>query len=105
MLPQAITIDDRAYRRVHGAPLRWVSQIDLWAPDRAFVDRQVRGPYRLWRHRHEFAPIGQDTIVRDRVHYALPASRIGELARALFVRRDLGQMFDFRRQAVSRLLG
>jgi ligand-binding SRPBCC domain-containing protein len=91
--------------RVHGMPLRWVSQIELWQPGRAFVDRQVRGPYRLRRHRHEFATIGQDTIVRDRVHYALPAGRIGELAHALFVRRDLEQIFDFRRQAVSRSLG
>ena len=91
--------------RVHGIPLRWVSQIELWEPGRAFVDRQVRGPYQLWRHRHEFAPIGQYTIVRDQVHYALPAGPIGELAHALFVRRDLEQIFDFRRQAVARLLG
>ena len=91
--------------RVHVIPLRWVAQIELWEPGRAFVDRQVRGPYRLWHRRHEFAPIGRDTIVRDRVHYALPASRIGELAHALFVRRDLEQIFDFRRQAVARLLG
>ena len=91
--------------RVHGVPLRWVSQIELWEPGRAFVDRQVRGPYRLSRHRHEFSPIDQDTIVRDQVHYALPAGRIGELAHALFVRRDLEQIFDFRRQAVARLLG
>jgi ligand-binding SRPBCC domain-containing protein len=91
--------------RVHGVPLRWVSEIELWEPGRAFVDRQVRGPYRLWRHRHDFAPIGEETIVRDRVRYALPLGRVGELAHAVFVRRDLERIFEFRRQAVSQLLG
>ena len=91
--------------RVHGVPLRWVSEIELWEPGRAFVDRQVRGPYRLWRHRHDFAPIGEATIVRDRVRYALPVGRFGELAHAMFVRRDLERIFEFRRQAVSQLLG
>jgi ligand-binding SRPBCC domain-containing protein len=91
--------------RVHGVPLRWVSEIELWEPGRAFVDRQVRGPYRLWRHQHDFAPIGAQTIVRDRVRYALPLSRLGELAHAVFVRRDLERIFEFRRQAVSQLLG
>jgi ligand-binding SRPBCC domain-containing protein len=91
--------------RVHGVPLRWVSEIELWEPGRAFVDRQVCGPYRLWRHQHDFAPIGEQTIVRDRVRHALPLSRFGELAHVVFVRRDLERIFEFRRQAVSRLLG
>jgi ligand-binding SRPBCC domain-containing protein len=91
--------------RVHRVPLRWVSEIELWEPGRTFVDRQVRGPYRLWRHQHDFAPIGEQTIVRDRVRYALPLGRFGELAHAVFVRRDLERIFEFRRQAVSQLLG
>ncbi len=78
---------------------------ELWEPGRAFVDPQVCGPYRLWRHQHDFAPIGAQTIVRDRVRYALPLSRFGELAHVVFVRRDLERIFEFRRQAVSQLLG
>ena len=91
--------------RVDGVPLPWVSEIELWEPCRAFVDRQVCGPYRLSRHQHDFAPIGAQTIVRDRVRYALSLSRFGELAHAVFVRRDLERIFEFRRQAVSQLLG
>ncbi|MGA2926550.1 MAG: SRPBCC family protein [Solirubrobacteraceae bacterium] len=74
--------------RVHRVPLRWVAEIELWEPGRAFVDRQVHGPYRLWRHQHDFAPIGEQTIVRDRVRYALPLGRVGDLAHQGFVRRD-----------------
>ena len=31
--------------------MRWVSVIQEFERERAFVDRQVRGPYRLWHHR------------------------------------------------------
>ena len=91
--------------RLHALPLRWVSRIDEWSEGRGFVDRQVKGPYRLWHHRHEFVPDGEHTVVRDVVRYALPFGPAGELAHAAVVRRDLERIFDFRRTAVEGLLG
>lgn len=90
--------------RVHGVPVRWTSLIEVWEPGNAFVDRQLRGPYRLWHHRHEFAAVGRETIVRDQVRYAMPLGRAGELAHVLLIRRDLERIFDFRRRTVDRLL-
>lgn len=86
--------------RVHGIPLRWRSQIEEWDPGRSFIDRQIRGPYGLWHHRHTFAADGQSTIVRDRVDYGLPLGPLGEAARRLFVGRDLERIFDYRGRAV-----
>lgn len=95
-----------SYRlRVRGASLRWVSQIEAWEHQRTFVDRQLHGPYRLWHHRHDFEPRDGGTVVRDHVHYAIPLWPLGELAHGLMIRRDLESIFDFRQQAVSRLLG
>ena len=91
--------------RLHGAPMRWRSRIERWEPGRTFVDRQVRGPYRLWHHRHEFEASERGTLVRDIVHYALPFGPLGQLAHTLLVARDLGRIFDFRREAVVRVLG
>ena len=90
--------------RLHGIPLDWTSRIEEWTPGHSFVDRQLRGPYRLWRHRHTFSADGEGTIVGDEVEYALPLGPLGDLAHSLFVRRDLGRIFAYRRQAVSRLL-
>jgi ligand-binding SRPBCC domain-containing protein len=90
---------------LHRLPLRWVSRIALWDPGRSFVDVQVRGPYRIWRHRHEFEPRGHGTAVHDHVEYALPLGLLGDLAHKAFVKRDLARIFDFRRDAVARLLG
>jgi ligand-binding SRPBCC domain-containing protein len=87
--------------RLHGIPVRWLTRIEEWERERAFVDRQLRGPYRLWHHRHEFEARGEDaTVVRDRVDYALPFGVLGELARRLFVGRDLERIFAFRQEAV-----
>jgi ligand-binding SRPBCC domain-containing protein len=91
--------------RLRGAPLRWASLIEEWIPGRRFVDRQLRGPYRLWHHTHEFAPHPDGTLIRDCVRYALPLGPIGAVAHAVLVRRDLARVFDYRRDAVVRLLG
>ena len=90
--------------RLRGVPLRWLSRIEDWEYERGFADRQLRGPYRLWHHRHEFVPCGGGTVVRDHVRYALPLGRLGALAHAAIVRRDLERIFDHRRVAVRRLL-
>jgi ligand-binding SRPBCC domain-containing protein len=89
--------------RVHRVPLRWVSRIEEWEPGRRFVDRQVRGPYRLWCHTHEFAADPRGTLIRDSVRYELPCGPLGALAHAAIVRRDLERVFDYRRQRVEHL--
>ncbi|MGI8714780.1 MAG: SRPBCC family protein [Solirubrobacteraceae bacterium] len=90
--------------RFRGIPLGWTSQIEVWEPGMQFVDRQLRGPYSLWHHRHRFRASGAGTWVSDEVHYAIPLGILGELTHPLFVRRDLERIFDFRREAVERIL-
>src|SRR5690349_5256156 len=59
--------------RLAGAPLRWLTEITRFEPERCFVDTQLRGPYKRWVHLHEFRslPDGR-TEVRDVVEYQLP---------------------------------
>lgn len=88
-----------------GIPFRWRTRIESWAPGRRFVDVQERGPYRLWRHAHDFVPVEGGTLVRDAVTYALPLGPLGRLAHALVVRRQLDAIFEHRRHRISELLG
>lgn len=88
--------------RLHGIPLTWRTRIEVWEPPHRFVDVQLRGPYALWEHTHTFAPTGEDAVViSDRVRYALPLGRLGELARRVLVRRDLDRIFDHRMRAIA----
>jgi ligand-binding SRPBCC domain-containing protein len=87
--------------RLHGVPIRWLTRIEVWEPPVRFVDVQVRGPYRLWHHTHSFERQGDGTRIRDTVRYSLPYGPLGELARRVFVARDLARIFDFRQEAVA----
>lgn len=92
--------------RLHRVPVRWRTRIEVWEPPHRFVDAQIKGPYSLWEHTHTFEEDGPEaTIIRDRVRYAIPFGPLGELAERLLVRRDLKQIFDYRRDAVARELG
>lgn len=88
-----------------GIPFKWRTRIELFQPPHRFVDVQVRGPYRLWRHTHEFAEQDGGTEMIDRVEYQLPLGPLGWLAERLFVRRQLKHIFDYRFRVIEHLLG
>ena len=89
--------------KLHGLPISWLTRIEVWEPGVRFVDQQLRGPYALWHHTHEFEPTADgNTRMRDTVRYAIPYGPLGELAHLLFVKRDLDRIFDFRTEEVAR---
>jgi ligand-binding SRPBCC domain-containing protein len=98
---QGTLIDYRL--RLFGVPFSWRACITAWEPPVGFVDEQVRGPYRLWKHAHRFYEDGEGTIVEDVVHYRLPFTPIGDFFHPL-VRIQLERIFRFRQSAVRRLL-
>lgn len=91
--------------KLHGLPLRWTSQIVEWEPPHQFIDLQLQGPYRLWRHTHRFIAEGGNTWIHDEVLYSLPLGSLGRMAHSLFVRRDVERIFAFRASAVRALFG
>lgn len=88
-----------------GAPLRWRTLISCFEPERRFIDEQESGPYASWRHVHEFEAEGNGTRMRDEVSYRLPFGPLGTLAHALWVKRQLRTIFDYRATVIARLLG
>ena len=97
-IPMAVgtTIDYRLSWR--GIPLRWTSEIAAWDPPHRFVDRQIRGPYRLWHHEHRFEERDGGTVVIDEVEYAVWG---GAIANRLAVARDVARIFAYRRERLE----
>ena len=92
-----------SYRiRLHGMPMRWTSEITEWDPPRAFTDTQVRGPYRLWAHRHVFEEDSGGTLVTDQVRYEVVG---GSLVNRLFVARNVRKIFAYRKARLLELYG
>jgi len=89
--------------RLFGVPFNWRTRIVQWQPNERFVDEQVSGPYRSWRHLHTFAECADGTRMTDRVEYRLPLQPAAALATPL-VRRQLDRIFRYRASAVRRFL-
>jgi ligand-binding SRPBCC domain-containing protein len=87
--------------RLGGLSVRWRSLVTAYEPPHRFVDEQLCGPYSFWHHTHAFAAAEGGTLVTDRVVYALPLGPLGELAHALFVRRQVAAIFAHRRRAIA----
>ena len=86
--------------RLRGLPIGWETEITAWDPPRRFVDEQLRGPYRVWIHEHEFAERDGGTEVRDRVRYAVPG---GFIVDRVVVRRDVRRIFEHRARRLEEL--
>ena len=86
-----------------GIPVTWISEITHVNPPHYFVDEQRFGPYRFWHHQHLFRPLRGGIEMIDQVSYSLKYGPVGTLVHAVFVRKRLEGIFDFRRQALERL--
>ena len=89
---------------LHRVPCRWHTRIDAWEPGRRFVDRQISGPFGVWEHTHTFEAVRGGTLIRDHVVYRMPLGPLGEIGRRVLIGRDLERIFDYRREAIERLL-
>lgn len=100
LMRKGVLIDYRL--KIHGFPVRWQSEITAWDAPHRFVDEQRRGPYRVWIHEHRFEERGGGTQMIDNVRYAVPG---GALINALFVRRDVQAIWDYRNAKMLELFG
>jgi ligand-binding SRPBCC domain-containing protein len=87
--------------KLRGIPITWESEITTWEPPHRFVDEQLRGPYRLWEHRHDFRERDGGTDVSDHVDYAVWG---GSLVNSLLVAPDVKRIFEYRRSKLDELL-
>jgi ligand-binding SRPBCC domain-containing protein len=77
--------------------VNWRARIVEFEPPRLFVDEMLEGPFKSWRHRHEFHADGPDqTRVVDTIDYELPLGLLGAWADAWFVSGRIDRMFEYR---------
>jgi ligand-binding SRPBCC domain-containing protein len=87
----------------HGMPMGWTTLIEEWSPPARFVDVQLKGPYRLWRHTHSFEACDGGTMIKDTVEYAVPFGVLGNLFAGWMVRRDVERIFDYRTAQIAEI--
>jgi ligand-binding SRPBCC domain-containing protein len=94
--------------------VKWVARIVENVPPHAtitgtearFVDEQIEGPFKSWRHTHEFEAIDdRSTRIIDHIDYRVGNGPLGPIANLLVVRPALKKMFAYRRKVLERMMG
>ena len=84
-----------------GLPLHMTSRItEMESPDH-FVDEQVKGPFKLFRHVHEFREDSAGTTMVDRIGFAAPFGPIGRLVEKLMLARYLQRLIETRNRHIT----
>ena len=88
-----------------GIKMMWVTEITHVKEHEFFVDEQRVGPYSLWHHQHHIQQIDGGVLMTDIVNYQPPLGPIGAVANALFLKRQLNEIFEFRFSAMEGIFG
>ena len=87
--------------RLFGIPIHWRTLISDYEPPFRFVDQQIKGPYTFWHHTHTFRLVEGGVEIIDQVKYSLPLGWLGTLAHAIWVRKDLEKIFEYRKTVIQ----
>jgi ligand-binding SRPBCC domain-containing protein len=90
-------------RPLFGIPLKWKTKITAVDELKSFTDTQLKGPYKLWEHTHEFEKTPGGILMKDIVRYALPFGILGDIMHALMVRNKIREIFSYRREVLDKL--
>lgn len=101
--PRSLSVGTIVRIRMHLGPISmvWVAEHVEYEKNRLFADRQVRGPFKSWLHRHRFEPAAGGTRLVDDIEYELPLGALGALVAARSVEKRLDRVFAFRHAATK----
>ena len=88
---------------VAGVKMHWVTEITHVQHGEYFVDEQRFGPYKFWHHKHFLKAVLGGVLMTDSLHYQLPFGIFGRIAHALFVKKQLKEIFDFRFKKIDEI--
>jgi len=91
--------------KISGIPIKWRTRIEAYDPPTMFIDVQLNGPYKTWRHTHTFRDVPGGTEIGDHVEYELPFGPLGTIAHVLMVKRQLKTIFDYRTKVMTEMFG
>ncbi len=87
--------------KIHGVPVSWKTLISEWDVPNKFIDQQLKGPYSVWHHTHEFHSFFGGTLMIDRVKFKLPMGTLGNMVAGTFVQSDVENIFKYRRSVIA----
>jgi ligand-binding SRPBCC domain-containing protein len=90
---------------VRGIRSLWLTEIAHVRDAEYFVDEQRLGPYRFWYHEHKFMPLPEGVKMIDNITYAAPFGMLGDFVNAMWIRRKLNGIFEYRFHKIIEIFG
>ena len=90
-----------------GVRTGWLTRIEEVHPPEEtggrpwFRDTQLRGPFALWDHRHEFEPVPGGCRVVDTLRYKVPFGQLGHAVAGRWVRSQMEALFAYRKEQME----
>ena len=88
-----------------GIKTNWVTEITHVEENKFFIDEQRFGPYSMWHHEHRFEETEGGVLMTDKVSYKIPFGFLGHIAQALFVKKQLKGIFEYRVKVLDEKFG
>ena len=88
--------------KILGKTIHWRTMITEYVPNIRFVDQQIKGPYLVWHHTHEFKTINNKVQMIDTVKYVIPMGIIGRIINCIYVKNDLNNIFKYRKKIIEK---
>lgn len=91
--------------KLSGLAFNWQTEISDWNPPHSFIDKQLKGPYKIWIHEHRFVDKGTFTEMYDTVEYLSPGWILEPWINKFFIERKVNEIFDYRESKLKALFG
>lgn len=91
--------------RKFGLPIKWLARISQVTPPYGFTDQAEKSPFAFWRHRHDFIPDGEGTLIREILVYEMPFGKLGKAVHKLRVEKDIEALFAYRQEVMKKEFG
>jgi ligand-binding SRPBCC domain-containing protein len=94
---------DYSVKPIFGISMNWTTEIINVSKQEYFTDKQLKGPYRIWKHTHYFEEENGGIMMTDEVNYQLPFGIIGSLLHRLLIRSKIESIFEYRRTTLTKI--
>ena len=86
--------------------VNWTAELENVQPGREFSDRQIDGPFKMWKHKHLFlADDSRGCLMRDEIEFVMPGGKLIHSAFSPLVVNKLRQVFGYRHQILINEFG
>lgn len=99
-----MAVGSRTLVKIRVAPLIWIeAEYEHTVCERPYLfeDRQVRGPWRSWRHRHVIEAHPEGARLIDEIEFEPPLGFLGRLLAPLLILPRLRRIFEYRHAATA----